>query len=155
MNKLLLNILFSFVIFIIFLSYQANSLENAKSSSPQPTPIPVVQFPDGEKLWSLIQDWRLKNGLQPYIKDQRLCEIAKDRSDDPFDNHKGFFDKYGNRPYILSENVASWVSTELQTIYGWLNSPGHLANLKNPYAYSCVICQQSTCVQIFSNFSKN
>jgi len=87
-----------------------------------------------------------------YIKDERLCTIAKDRVDDTqLDNHQGFIEKYSSYPYVIQENLAL-VSSEKKMLKEWLASPGHAAALRKPYTHSCIVCQDRYCVQIFSSF---
>lgn len=106
------------------------------------------QTPNADKLFSYINSWRKTQGFTVYIKDNRLCEIAKDRADDSF-THKGFYEKYSSFPYKISENLAEVASSE-KIFYAWLNSPPHRTTLEKPYKYSCVACDKQ-CVQIFSN----
>ena len=158
MTKLLaLLVVISFT-FIIFLSFRANQLEKqAVKSISIPTPFVYPTFPEPEevdenKLWSLIQDWRVRNNQKPYIKDQRLCEIAKDRADDPLDYHKGFLEKYSNYPYKIQEIDIYNAESPIESLQGWLNSPPHRKALEYNWQYSCVACIKQTCSQIFSNF---
>ena len=113
-----------------------------------PTVTPIIEIAD-RTLWSLIQDWRKNNGLRPYIEDQRLCDIAKDRSNDAY-THQGLYDKYSGYPYVISENMVK-LGFPRDMLIAWLNSSAHLVNLEKPYIYSCVICDKQ-CVQIFSSF---
>ena len=34
---------------------------------------------DSEKLFSLVNSWRVSESLAPYIKDERLCDLARIR----------------------------------------------------------------------------
>lgn len=123
---------------------------------PEPTPAYQQKQLSAVKLWSLIQDWRVSQGLQPYIKDQRLCKIAEDRVDDGVDFHKGFIEKYNNSnyPYAMQENQTGAASHE-DALDRWLNSPPHRATLEKPYTHSCVAVQRDWAVQIFSSFLTN
>ncbi len=123
---------------------------------PSPTPYAFSE----NKLWSLIQNWRKSQGLSPYIKDQRLCAIAKDRvtNDPPLDDHAGLYRKYSNYPYVIQENLAEY-QNEQQMFNEWITSPfGHRETLEKPYSYSCIVCipvkntDRTYCSQIFSNF---
>lgn len=110
------------------------------------------------KLWSLIQDWRTKSNLKPYIKDQRLCDIAKERATELYklgylDNHEGFLSRYSSYPFVLSENASAFHPNEISALNGWINSPTHLKNLQKLYLYSCLKCKDTFCVQIFSSFA--
>lgn len=139
-------------------SYAALEYANKQTfktiNNPETSGIKVSE----DKIWSLIQDWRIKNGFKPYIKDQYLCEIARDRSDDKvLDNHAGFYQKYGNlksnNPRIITENLAALNYPQLM-LNAWLGSPPHRAALEKPYTHSCIACDKQ-CVQIFSSFLTN
>jgi|ERR1035437_1555952 uncharacterized protein YkwD len=124
-----------------------------------PTPQPFSE----DKLWGLIQDWRVSQGLKTYIIDPRLCNIAEDRvmNYPILDNHVGLSDAikgYANYPkYVyFAENLAQSY-TETMMLDQWITSKkGHLQTLQANYVYSCVECKKSStteeyCSQIFSN----
>lgn len=120
---------------------------------PSPTPTFTIPRLNTDNLWSLIENWRQSKGLKPYIKDQRLCDIASDRVDDFDYNHSGLYAKYSNYPYVISENLVWNSADETAALDQWLNSPTHLENLEKPYTHSCIACVNRYCVQIFSSFS--
>lgn len=107
---------------------------------------------DSNVLWSLVQNWRSSQGLQPYIKDQRLCAIAEDRVSTSPHDHTGLYQKYGNYPYVIQENIVWSYPTEQASLNGWIGSPAHHATLIAPYADSCIACLQQECIEIFSSF---
>lgn len=115
-------------------------------TTPEPTEL------NSEELWQIIQDWRTSQNLPKYILDERLCKIAKDRSYDPDDNHQTFLKKYSKYPYKIQEIAAYYITTEHQTLNGWLNSASHSAILRKSWVYSCAECTYTTCIQVFSNF---
>lgn len=117
-----------------------------------PTPTQVVIHLSAEKLTALVNEWRVSQGFQPYIKDERLCVIAQDRVDDGEDNHQGFRDKYYSYPYVLSENMIFRAYENDKALESWLNSPSHRKALEKPYKYSCIATKDDVAVQIFSNF---
>lgn len=119
-------------------------------------PTPRLVSLDPERLTKLINNWRISQGLQSYIRSEDLCKIAKDRvlNDAPLDDHKGLYEKYSNYPYVIQENLTS-ADTEGEALSNWGNSSPHLATLKKPYKYSCVYCKGNYCSQIFSSFLKN
>lgn len=132
--------------------------------TPTITPTPTPHIFSEDKLWSLIQNWRTSQGLQPYIKDQRLCDIAKDRAHDMVlldnqDDHEGFYKKYSNYPSSLQENT-EYTWDEKIGLDQWLNSPSHKQALEKQYAYSCLACESigrataQYCSQIFSNLEQ-
>lgn len=116
---------------------------------------------NAETLWSLIQTWRQSDdcrpgGCQPYIKDQRLCEIAERRIEDLKGkilqnfNHNLFVERYKNYPYKLSENITGASSSD-DALSRWLNSQPHTETLKRDIKYSCIATGSDYAVQIFSN----
>lgn len=140
----------------------------------KPTPY-TVSYPqsayndldiDEVRLYDLIQNWRVENGLEPYQEDERLCDIAEDRVNDTIDPnnvHAGFEQKMTNGTYSfvgdsisVSENVAyhTYISegSEENILRSWLNSTEHAETLKKPYRYSCVRCENDNCIHIFSSF---
>lgn len=116
------------------------------TSIPTPTPYSFSQ----DRLFDLVQSWRKEQGLTEYVKDERLCKIATDRSDDKF-SHDLFAIQFETYPYQISENLALYKgSSEQQVLSAWLNSKLHHTILKIPYKASCIICKDQ-CVQISSN----
>lgn len=152
------------LVLVLSAFFLGSSLEKPSvSSNPAPqvtaSPIPVKTELDSEKLWSLIQNWRQSEGLKPYIKDQRLCKLASTRleqikidwSHDQFvpTVRKQFSKKMD---YEIGENLASDFRNEKSLLDDWLESPSHLANLKERYTYSCIEIDKWNAVQIFANF---
>lgn len=151
-KKLVLTSLGLFVIMASFVGGWIGSYAYTHPPTPTITPTISVVSLSSDKLWSLIQKWRRSEGLQPYIEDQRLCEIATDRADDEDTDHQGLYDKYSNNSYMIQENLAWNMPSEKETLTKWLNSPAHLETLKKPYIYSCLSTHNGYAVQIFSNF---
>lgn len=137
---------------VFFISVILNSAR-IEVATVIPTSTPTAEFKiiDSEKLFEIIQNWRTSEGLPKYEKNEQLCSIASDRADDPeLDNHKGLYEKYSTLPFVVQENLAIG-SDEKLVLTGWLQSPSHAETLRKPYAYSCVICKNNYCSQIFSN----
>ncbi len=118
---------------------------------------------NSDTLWSLVQDWRVKNNLKSYIKDQRLCEIAKIRVHDVESDwsHVKFNDIEYRTIYFqplaptainMGENLARNYASESETLNNWLNSPSHLKNLQASFSHSCIVTDGSYATQIFANF---
>ena len=149
-------ITFIYVVFFSVLFLYLSSFFTSKVSSIQ-SPNAYVYVLNENILWSLIQDWRVKNNLEPYIKDQRLCKIALERSIEQcklgfLDNHKGFLARYSSYPFRIAENALAFYPNESEALNGWLNSPKHLSILKKSYSHSCLKCLNGYCSQIFSSF---
>lgn len=105
---------------------------------------------DAEKLWQITNDWRLSEGRKPFIRDQRLCDIANGRVNDGLDSHKGLLERYSAYPYVISENLGIDIS-EQEMLRGWLLSTPHATALRASYKYSCIATKDNFAVQIFSN----
>ena len=91
----------------------------------------------------LVNDIRSKNGLSPLTLDWELSRVARYKSQDMKD--KGYFSHtsptYGS-PFAMmksfgisyrtaGENIAKGYSTPEEVVKGWMNSPGHRANILN------------------------
>lgn len=102
---------------------------------------------NAEKLFSLVNKWRVKTGFQSYEKHEALCRIASKRN---YDNHKGLLEQYSKYPSVISENM-TMAPTEQNALYDWLHSKTHKKALEASYKYSCIATQGNFAVQIFSN----
>ena len=128
-------------------------LSSPNSTSPK---IEEVKLNE-EKLWNIVNAWREENNLRPYTKNDRLCDIAKIRSNDPLinekllDDHKGFIERYKNYPSVIGENMAKDWKNEQSTLKAWIDSPTHLKNLQESFSYSCIKTKGDLVIQIFSS----
>ncbi len=107
-------------------------------------------------LFTLIQGFRVNNGLQPYIEYQKLCDIADIRLKEiqvRF-SHDGFSaDRFCTNCFI-GENLARNYVDEQVVLDAWLASPKHAENLKRDFIFTCVRTGNGFAVQIFGNFFK-
>lgn len=118
------------------------------TATPSPTPKPINKY----VLWSLIQNWRIENNLQPYIENQIVCEIAEIRLKDVARNfsHDGFKETAVRYSYTaMGENLARKHRDEDGVLKGWLVSPKHLENLNESYTSSCLATDGNHVVHIF------
>jgi uncharacterized protein YkwD len=141
-------IFFAIVIFGLALFLPQGS---ATLSKPAPK-----QSLSREKLWEIIQKWRVSQNLSKYIEAKSLCKIAEQRvvdlkgkSGDNF-NHSLFLKRYSTLPYKVSENITGGFS-EKAILSSWLESSSHRKALKSDWKYSCVAVGKDYAVQIFSN----
>lgn len=94
-----------------------------------------------EQVVSLVNKERAKEGLAPLKRDWELARVAKYKSQDMFD--KKYFSHtsptYGS-PFEMmknfgisyksaGENIAKGQTSAKQVMEGWMNSPGHRANI--------------------------
>ncbi|MGB3614225.1 MAG: CAP domain-containing protein [Elainellaceae cyanobacterium] len=92
----------------------------------------------------LTNDFRVKNGLKPLTANDELNATAeahsKDMAEQDYFSHTG---KDGSKPWdraetfgyeanSMGENIAAGQRTPEQVVQGWLDSPGHRANILNP-----------------------
>ncbi|WP_318036166.1 CAP domain-containing protein [Halobacillus amylolyticus] len=96
-----------------------------------------------EKVVQLVNEERAKEGLAPLEMHNRLSDLARMKSQDMAD--KGYFSHtsptYGSpfdmmKQYDFSystagENIAAGQRTPQEVVEGWMNSPGHRANIMN------------------------
>ena len=127
-----------------------------KAVQEAPAPSYTPQNLDGEKVFQLVNEWRLSEKKPVYIVDNRLCEIAKTRVKEIQTDfsHTKFRLRYDGSEFLLSENLSRNGTSENWVLYGWLNSPPHREILDMPYKYSCVAADGTYVVQIFSNFEQ-
>lgn len=116
-----------------------------------PTPYVFSQA----KLWQIINNWQIKQGWEPYIENDYLCILAKERLEETRTDwsHKGFEKYIGTFKYTnLGENLVRDYATEEEAFRAWLTSPPHRKNLTDYYTYSCLRCEGNRCVQLFLNY---
>lgn len=112
----------------------------------------------------LVNAIRVKNGLSALVHDWELSRVARYKSQDMRD--KSYFSHtsptYGSpfammRSFGISyktagENIARGYSTTAAVVDGWMNSPGHRANILNPsFTHIGVgyVASGSYCTQMF------
>ncbi len=142
------------------------------TATPTPSPTPTLHKPSvlslstnqqstsnslsAEKILSLINNHRKNKNLEPFQKNDELCQIAQTRAPQLYDEifitrnvHAGFYDL--QLPYWTTENMAHYESEE-KIIEWWLGSTIHRNALEGSHTYSCGACQGNSCVQLFTSF---
>lgn len=111
---------------------------------------------DEDLIFKLVNKHRTDIGLKPFVKDERVCTLARSRGPQLYKEimvtgtmHAGFYDRDLN--YWATENLI-YMNTETQALDWWLNSPVHRHAIEGDYKYSCVACYGHSCSQIFTNF---
>lgn len=115
---------------------------------------------DSDRLWNLVQDWRVSQGLNLYRKNDLLCQIAQMRVSEVKNDWSHsqfqeaidkFLSKYPKKGVIVGENLAAWQYDDKETLDAWLRSPSHKKNLMSDFSDSCIVAKDSYVVQIFAN----
>lgn len=135
-----------------------------RNNAERPTILVKREF-NQELLWTYIQNYKQDQGLQPYIKDQKLCEATDRRLEQTGKSfyHDAFETTESAKIFSettfrhLGENLASFGSTsidaEMPVLTMWKNSESHRKNLDNPiYTHSCLRCDVTHCVQLFAGY---
>jgi hypothetical protein len=149
---LLAIILFFFLGMALGVSQLHDPVVAVQSANSSPLPSPKVYSQD--TLWQLIQQFRVDNELQPYKEETQLCSFADRRLQEIQTSftHTLFKTEALAYPFqTFSENLSRNFDNEAETLQGWLYSSTHAENLRKPYIYSCLRCQNSYCVQEFAN----
>jgi uncharacterized protein YkwD len=115
-----------------------------ETPQPAPTPAPTPNASEFEReVFRLTNIEREKEGLSPLRWNDTLASVARAHSADManrgyFDhtNPDGLspFDRMTNAGYLYSsaaENIAAGQYTPQAVVDGWMNSPGHRANILN------------------------
>ena len=154
MKKLLLGL--SIIFLLLFVGYLFGWNAGIKNSQQ---PVSAPRNFDPKILWALIQSWRLDNGLPPYTKDQKLCDLAQTRVKEIKNNfsHYGFDTKIPTFCAKIhcrdaAENLSQKAISEQWALQGWLESASHAAALRKDFKYSCIATDGDSAVQIFANY---
>lgn len=128
--------------------------------TPTPTttqePAPPSTNLDSNKIFDLVNNYRVSQNLMPFEKNDDVCAVAQTRSGEipaEIQNgtlHSGLYNR--NLPYWIWEN-AKVGSNEEEAVAWWLSSPLHHQSIIGYYKYSCVKCQGTSCSQLFTSFS--
>lgn len=119
-----------------------------------PTPTLKKNFIDEKLMTQVVNDWRVQNGMAAFLEYPEVCSMADTRLQDMKTafSHDKFYERYESLPYTVSENLSRDYTNEEELLEGWIDSPTHYENLIAPYTYSCIKCNKTYCVQMFTNF---
>lgn len=125
--------------------------EQSQQAQPETTPVPDnggSQTNNGidvaayeQEVFDLVNQIREENGLEPFVYNATLAQVARAHSQDMID--RNFFDHYnpdGESPFdrmtdagirwsMAAENIAGGQRTPEAVVTAWMNSPGHRANI--------------------------
>lgn len=108
----------------------------AYSATIKPVEAPIVFHLNPDVIFTKVNDERVKNGLQPLVRDSRLDTSAQTKADDMFTNnyYAHINPTTGVNGYTLipngmcsykSENLSwNWLTNE-GVVSGWLGSKAH------------------------------
>ena len=112
-----------------------------------------------DKIFALVNEARVSNGLSPLERIDTLDALASEHSQDMAKtgilSHDGFDTRVDSIERSLGssyvgENVAMGYESAAAFVDGWLNSPGHRANIMNPsYRRTGIGYYESYATQIF------
>jgi uncharacterized protein YkwD len=141
MNKLIYLLLVTLICCAVFVSYKIDSIKIERSEM-----FSSVQT----SLWASVNEYRIRNGLNPLTLDQRMCNYADKRLGEIKDDwsHNGFNSDI-SKGYLFStlcigcnvmgENLARDFFNEKDILNGWINSPSHKENLdRKEYKFGCI-----------------
>jgi|GEM_PF-754194 len=125
------------------------TLSPTATNTPKPSPTPSSISADEKALLDLVNQARIDENLNPLEYDADLAYVAtmkaKDMIDNkyfshtsptygsPFDMMKSFDIKYR----YAGENIAAGYTNIQDVFNGWMNSPGHKANILNENFTHC------------------
>lgn len=137
----------------------------APTKTPTPTPVTTAQPPtnaplsngglNADVLFDMSNAYRASQGLPPFQKDARACELAVARAPEinaevaNGNMHAGMYGR--NLPYWNTENIIA-MAGEQAAFNWWINDGIHHAAIVGNYTYSCVACSGNSCAQEFTNF---
>lgn len=125
-----------------YLTYWKSILRSQYKIAPKPAPAPVDKAAQyAQKVVELCNLERQKAGLQHLVLDSLLSKGATVKSQDMID--KKYFDhtsptygspfdmmkSFGIQYMAAAENIAAGYSSPEAVVQGWMNSPGHRANI--------------------------
>jgi uncharacterized protein YkwD len=121
-----------------------NPLTPAPSSTTAPQSPPSTGNPLIDQVVQLTNNFRVQNGLQPLSYNLKLASSAQAHSQSmALQDFFGHTSKDGLSPFdriraagyqysAAAENIAAGYTTAERVVEGWINSPGHRANMLNP-----------------------
>lgn len=120
--------------------------------TPDDTPL------DSNLIFNMINEYRVSLGLSVFEKENSVCSLATVRANEIIDEiagragylHSGLYNR--GLDYWIWEN-AKYGSNEAGTVAWWKASPVHHQSIVGDFKYSCVACNGTYCVQLFTSFS--
>lgn len=145
-----------------------HSVMSESSITPTSMPMPTKTFShlDSMKIYNLINDYRVSQGLNKLLFDPSMCAYTKTRLEQTHTDwsHNGFNQtrpEYFIHPNVsIGENLAKGNASEYSEKYAvesWIASPGHLKNIVDSrFTRTCISTDnynnQNYVVQEFSSY---
>jgi len=118
----------------------------APAPTPRPNPTPEPQQPSStaQQILDLVNAERAKAGVAPLKLNTKLNQVAQEKARDMYENnyfshnsptYGSPFDmmkQFGVNYTYAGENIAKGFTSSDRVMQGWMNSPGHKANILNP-----------------------
>ncbi|PIE76911.1 MAG: hypothetical protein CSA13_02150 [Clostridiales bacterium] len=122
-------------------------------------PIVVINIDSFERrVFDLVNEEREKNGLDPFLPANRdvkaYANVRVEEIKEKFDHTRPNGESSLKQMHYTTaaENIASGFTSPERVVKGWLNSPGHRANILNPeLEYMAVSFSEYNWVQLFYN----
>lgn len=135
----------------------ATPTDKPKVESPAPTTAPktVAGGLNADKIFDLVNQYRVSKGLPAQVKDDKVCALAQSRAPEIYNEiyggvmHSGL--KKRNLDYRNMENIIS-MRTEEEAVRWWINDYIHRVQMEADNKYSCVACSGNSCAQEFTNY---
>ncbi|MDR0434791.1 MAG: cell wall-binding repeat-containing protein [Gracilibacteraceae bacterium] len=120
----------------------------AQEAEPEPAAAATTVADIAKEVFDLCNAERVQNGLQPYVWDDSLYEAARIRAAEIIqlfehtrpDGSSCFtaLEEVGLVYASAGENIAAGYLDAAGAVNGWMNSPGHKANILNNFEYMAV-----------------
>lgn len=129
------------------LQHSQSNAQNEELTNPQPLdnkPVTDTHSEITKQILQLVNQERSKAGLGSLQYANDVAKVAQLKSEDMVKNNYfdhtsptygspfTMMDQYGINYTFAGENIAAGYSTAKAVMEGWMNSPGHRANILNP-----------------------
>lgn len=123
--------------------------------SPSPTKVPLNAF----RIFNLVNNYRIQNGLKALSWNPSMCPVSDERAkESSIDwSHNGVWTAFSrnNVHYVYAaENLANGYDSDEETVQNWIDSPEHKKDMLGiHYTDTCVsVYQDSFVAQEFASF---
>lgn len=135
-------------LFSLYMAYLVGNQEVSYIVTPQDNSSREI---NQNRLFEVVNKFRVDNGLPEYREDPSACKIADIRVQDiqlEF-SHRMFVSRV-NTGKIVGENLSRGFYNDQDVLSAWIYSKKHRDNLLADFRGSCIRCENRYCVQIFT-----